>query len=174
VIPEVAVDANSGALYVVWQDSRFGPRNSVAFTRSVDGGLTWSPTIKVNATSRTLPRGDQQAFTPMVAVAADGTVAVSYFDFRNNTADPATLPTDAFVVRCRPVTPATCTRSRNWTDEQRLTPTSFDLAQAPDAGGLFLGDYQGLVVDPNGAFLPLWAMPRAGHPASVFIERVAP
>ena len=109
----------------------------------------------------------------MVAVADDGTVAVSYFDFRHNTANPATLPTDAFVVRCHPVTPATCTRSANWTDEQRLTPTSFDLAKAPNAGGLFVGDYQGLVADPSGDFLPLWAMPHASDPATVFIERVA-
>jgi hypothetical protein len=173
VIPEVAVDPNSGALYVVWQDSRFGPRNSVAFSRSVDGGVTWSPTIKVNATPRDLPRGDQQAFTPMVAVADDGTVSVSYFDLRHNTANPATLLTDAFVVRCLPVTPATCTRSRDWTDEQRLTRTSFDMAQAPDAGGFFVGDYQGMVADPGGEVLPLWAMPHAGDPASVFIERVA-
>jgi len=172
VIPEVAVDPGSGALYVVWQDSRFGPRNSVAFSRSVDGGLTWSPTIKVNATPRNLPSGNQQAFTPMVAVAADGTVAVSYFDFRHNTANPATLLTDAFVVRCRPVAPTTCTRSREWTDEQRLTATSFDMAQAPDAGGLFVGDYQGLAADPNGELLPLWAMPNAGDPASVFVRRI--
>ena len=174
VIPEVAVDPNSGALYAVWQDRRFGPRNSIAFSRSVDGGLTWSPAIKVNATPKDQPALDQQAFTPMVAVADDGTVAATYFDFRHNTASPTTLPTDAFVVRCRPVTPATCTRSRNWADEQRLTPRSYDLAQAPNAGGLFVGDYQGMVADPSGEFLPLWAMPHTGDPASVFIERVAP
>jgi hypothetical protein len=120
-----------------------------------------------------VPRGDQQAFTPMVAVSGDGTVAVSYFDFRNNTPAPATLPTDVFVVRCRPVATTTCTRSRDWTGEQRLTPTSFDLAKAPDAGGLFVGDYQGMVVDPGGDFLPLWAMPHANDPATVFVERLA-
>jgi hypothetical protein len=173
VIPEVAVDPSSGALYVVWQDSRFGPRNSVAFSRSLDGGLTWSPTIKVNATPRDLPRGDQQAFTPMVAVAGDGTIAVSYFDFRHNTTNPATLLTDAFVVRCRPAGATTCTRSRDWTAEQRLTPASFDMARAPDAGGFFVGDYQGMVADPGGELLPLWAMPRGDDPASVFIERLA-
>jgi hypothetical protein len=172
VIPEVAVDPGSGALYVVWQDSRFGPRNSVAFSRSLDGGLTWSPTIKVNATPRDLPRGNQQAFTPMVAVAADGTVAVSYFDFRDNTADPATLLTDAFAVDCLPTASTTCTRRADWTDEHRLTATSFDMSRAPDAGGSFVGDYQGMVVDGDQAFLPLWAMPHAGDPASVFIQRV--
>jgi hypothetical protein len=46
------------------------------------------------------------------------------------------------------------------------------MAQAPDAGGLFVGDYQGLAVDPDGEFLPLWAMPSAGDPASVFVRRI--
>jgi hypothetical protein len=37
----------------------------------------------------------------MVQVFDDGTVAVSYYDFRNNTDDDgATTPTDAFVVHC--------------------------------------------------------------------------
>ena len=47
---EAAVDPNTGAVYVVWQDSTFGPRSSIALSRSTDGGLTWSTPIKVNAT----------------------------------------------------------------------------------------------------------------------------
>lgn len=65
ILPEPAVDPNSGALYVVWQDARFGPRSSVAFSQSLDGGLTWSPTIKINQTPTTEPLGDQQAFLPL-------------------------------------------------------------------------------------------------------------
>jgi hypothetical protein len=174
VIPEVAVAPGTGALYVVWQDARFGPSSSVALTRSLDGGLTWSPTIRVNATPRNLPAGNRQAFTPMAAVADDGTVAVSYFDFRHNTADPATLLTDAFAVRCRPIGAITCTRPGDWADEQRLTATSFDMARAPDAFGSFVGDYQGLGVDRDQGFLPLWAMPHPGDPASVVIRRLSP
>ena len=41
--------------------------------------------IKVNKTPTNIPIGNQQAFTPSVDVAADGTVAVTYYDFRNNT-----------------------------------------------------------------------------------------
>ena len=33
-------------------------------------------------------------------MAADGTVTVTYYDFRNNTASPATLDTDYFAVHC--------------------------------------------------------------------------
>src|SRR4029450_124779 len=67
---EVAVDPNTGSLYTVWQDSRFGPPLSSAFSRSLDGGLTWSTPIKVNQTPTNIPLGNQQAFTPMVKVAA--------------------------------------------------------------------------------------------------------
>ena len=67
---------------------------------STDGGRTWSPTIKVNQTPTTEPNDDQQAFTPAVDVASDGTVTVSYYDFRHNTASPASLDTDYFAVHC--------------------------------------------------------------------------
>ena len=102
---EAVVDPTTGAVYVVWQDLRFGPRSSIAFSQSLDGGLTWSSPIRVNQTPAAdpgEPAGNNQAFTPMVQVLNDGTVAVSYYDFRNNTGDGgATTPTDAFVVHCR-------------------------------------------------------------------------
>ena len=54
----------------------------------------------MNQTPTTEPNYDQQAFTPAVDVAGDGTVTVTYYDFRNNTAIPATLDTDYFAVHC--------------------------------------------------------------------------
>src|ERR671929_2091905 len=93
-LPDIAVAPN-GTLYAVWSDGRFSGFNhdDVALSRSTDGGLHWSTPIKVNAS----PAG-VAAFTPSVDVASDGTVAVTYYDFRNNTSDPSTLPTDAFAV----------------------------------------------------------------------------
>ena len=87
IIPDVAVDPASGRLYAVWQDARFGDGefDSIAFSQSLDGGLSWSTPIKVNQTPTNLPAGNQQAFTATVHVSADGTVGVSYYDFRNNT-----------------------------------------------------------------------------------------
>src|SRR6267378_4293927 len=133
-LPDIAVDPRNGTLYVVWSDGRFSgfARDDVALSRSTDGGRTWSNPIKVNAS----PSG-VAAFTPSVDVSEDGTVAVSYYDFRNNTPDPSTLPTDEFVVRSHD-------GGLTFGSEVRATKHSFDLDLAPRAGGLFLGDYVGL------------------------------
>jgi hypothetical protein len=140
-IPQIAVDHQSGNLYIVWQDNRFsgGAHDDVVFSMSADGGLTWSAPIKINQTPTNIPSGDQQAFTPMVAVAADGTVAVSYYDFRNNTA-AAGLSTDAWIVFGNPAQ-----APGGFGHEQRLTNTPFDMELAPVANGEFVGDYEGLV-----------------------------
>jgi hypothetical protein len=169
--PEAAVDPNTGAIYVVWQDSSFGPRSSIALSRSIDGGLTWSMPIKVNATPTSVPLGNQQAFTPMVAVNNSGTVAVSYYDFRNNTAEGgATTPTDAFVVHCHGAT-EDCTTSASWDEEIQTTVDSFDSRQAPVARGFFLGDYEGLGTDGT-RFFPFFAISSSADKASIFTRRV--
>jgi hypothetical protein len=152
IIPEPAVDPASGALYVVWQDSRFSNggdfsnlsllADAVAFSQSTDGGLTWSAPVKINKTPTNIRIGDQQAFTPAIQVAADGTIGVTYYDLRNN--DPATLAleTDVFIVHCHPAA-GSCTDPSHWT-ETRITPSSFDMRNAPFARGYFTGDYEGL------------------------------
>lgn len=155
IIPEIAVDRNPGSpgfgnLYAVWQDSRFSnfAHDSVAFSRSTDGGFTWSAPIQINQTPTTIPSGNQQAFTPAIRVAADGTIGVTYYDFRNNTPDPATLPTDYFLVHSHD-------QGATWVNETRITPKSFDMRKAPFARGFFLGDYVGLAAVGN-AFKPLF------------------
>jgi hypothetical protein len=139
----------------------------------VDGGLTWSTPIKVNQTPPAdpgEPAGNNQAFTPMVQVLNDGTVAVSYYDFRNNTSDGgATTPTDAFVVHCH----ANCSSSASWGDETRVTDASFDSRKAPVARGFFLGDYEGLGSNGTAVF-PFFAMTHGTDPASIFVRQVGP
>ena len=172
ILPEVAVDPVSGALYVVWQDARFsdGEFDSVAFSQSLDGGLTWSDAIKVNLTPTDVPPGNQQAFTPSVHVAADGTIAVTYYDFRNNT-DAESLLTDYFLVHCHPTDPATCTDSANWGDEVQLTDSSFDMRLAPFANGFFTGDYEGLS-SIGEAFTPFFSQSHGTDPSSTFFRTV--
>ncbi len=128
-------------LHVVWQDSRFsgGARDAIAYSRSSDGGLTWSAPVRVN------PDPAVAAFTPVVQALADGTVGVTYFDLRDNTADRATLPAGLWLARS--------SDGVTWTEARLAGP--FDLATAPNAGGLFLGDYMGLA-GSGPAFLSLY------------------
>ena len=138
-IPEIAVDNNTGSLYVVWQDSRFTGREQVALSKSEDGGFTWSPTERVSTVG-----GTNQAFTPMVRVAddgnatTDGTVAVQYYDFRNDSAATPGLTTNTWIIR-----------STNGGDtfpaaNEEAVGAPYDMRQAPDALGYFVGDYEGL------------------------------
>jgi hypothetical protein len=170
IIPQITVDPNSGAIYVVFQDSRFGPRSSIAFTQSLDGGLSWSPTIKINKTPTDINLGNQQAFNPVASVLDDGTIGVRYSDFRNNTPDIATLGTDEFLVHCHPTTPTACANTANWGDEVRQTDASYNMRQAPFARGWFVGDYVGMDNDGED-FLAFWTQPFGGDPGNAFVRR---
>src|SRR5262249_14964983 len=136
-----------------------------------DGGLTWSDPIQVNKTPNSVPPADRQAWNPTVAVAADGTVAVTYYDFRNNTPAPGTL-TDYWLAYCHPSASAPATDPASWS-EVRLTDTSFDLQQAPVRGEVFLGDYEGLAAAGKD-FVAVWGMPdgSATGQESIFFRQI--
>jgi hypothetical protein len=133
--------------------------------------MTWSDAIKVNLTPDNVPPGNQQAFTPSVHVAADGTVAVTYHDFRNNTPAPELL-TDYFLVHCHPTSPGGCPDPGNWDDEVQITDSSFDMRRAPFALGFFTGDYEGLA-SIGDAFTPFFSQPHGtDDPSSTFFGNV--
>jgi hypothetical protein len=177
---DVAQDPHNGYLYAVWMDGRFsgGQYNSIAFSMSTDGGATWSAPIQVNKTPTNIAAGDQQAFMPSVKVAGDGTVAVTYYDFRNNDTKPG-LPTDYWAVVGKPTTPTALTNPANWGNELRLTDRSFDLEKALFLGegdpvpGLFLGDYEGLKAVGNDFVATFCeAGVSRSDPKSIFFRRI--
>jgi hypothetical protein len=170
IIPDVAVDMTSGALYMVWQDGRFTGRAAVAFSRSTNGGATWSRPIKVNQTPL-LGNPNDQAFTPSVHVADDGTVGVSYYDFRHNVAGGGT-DTDHWLAHCH-AADEDCSLASSWNDEARVTAASFNSRLAPIARGFFLGDYVGLDNIGN-TFTPLFTQTAAADPASEHYAEVGP
>jgi hypothetical protein len=138
----------NGALVAVWQDARFSPgfaRDGIAFSRSLDGGVSWSTPVQVNSVPSV------QALLPAVTIRDDGTIGVLYYDMRNNTADPTTLIVDAWL--------ATSKDGVVWQEIHAGGP--FNFANAPIAdGGLFIGDYQAIASDSS-AFYPFFAMTNA-------------
>ena len=158
-VPEVAVDRNNGNLYATWQDIRFSGVDQIAFSMSTDGGNTWSEPIKVSQTPPSADVANEQAWVPAVHVSDDGTIAVTYYDFRFNTAAPG-VPTDHWMVHCHPSSTSTCAEAADWGNELRLTDTSFDVEQLPFARGpfgYFVGEYEGLTSTGN-TFRPLFAI----------------
>ena len=171
-----AVDPTNGNLYAVWTDARFsgGQYDSIAFSRSTDGGDTWSDPIQVNQTPTNIPALDRQAWFPTVAVAADGTIGVSYYDLRFNDASKGCLA-NYWLVQ----SPSkSCTDPASWTDETRLTDTSFDVEESVSwnlggANAYWMGDYQGLAAVGNG-FAAVWAQPYGGSPDHILFRSLNP
>jgi len=158
VVPAIAVDRKSGALYVAWEDAGFSKaRDGIALSKSTDGGLNWSAPVEVNGAP------DSPAFTPAIAVAADGTVGVTYYDLRNdNPGDSDHLLATQWL--------ATSIDGGATFSESAVAPP-FDLRRAPVVAGpaYFLGDYQGLAHDGS-AFLPFFAAVAGEGPSDVFFR----
>jgi BNR repeat-like domain len=145
-VPSFAVSSD-GTLYATWQDVRFsnGKRDDVLVASSRDEGQSWSTPVKANDT----PTGAQDAFTPAISVDARGRVGILYYDLRDDTSTK-----DGSFLTAEWLTTST-DGGRTWSASRRVTPT-FDHAAAPQAGGFFLGDYQGL--DSAGtSFQPFFA-----------------
>jgi hypothetical protein len=150
ILPQIAIAPN-GTIYVVWQDARFsgGVHDGIALSRSTDGGLSWSAPVRINR------KFSVPAFMPNVHVRADGTIAVTYYDLSSNTVNATTLLTDYWIAQ------SVDGLSWQW---NRVSPP-FDLGTAPDAGGRFVGDYQGLV-SKGPQFVPFFVRANDGDLAN--------
>jgi hypothetical protein len=158
IIPEIAAGPNR-SVYLTWQEATLAPSGSaIAFAKSLDGGLTWSTQVAINKVLTT------QAFTPSIKVLPDGTIGVTHYDLRFNTPDgAATLPTDYWFLHSHD-------GGTTWT-EARVTNTSFDMRTAPNARGLFTGDYEGLTTQ-TGGFVAAFAQTHGTDPDSIFVSRL--
>jgi hypothetical protein len=134
VIPEAAIDPNTGQLYVIWQDGRpNGFQNDMLLaSTSTAGGLTgtWSTPKLVN------PPNDKAAFTASIAVNGSGRVGVAYYDFTPPLTSPDILLTDAWFTQ-------TDGPGLNF-GARTLIGGPFNMEAAPVARGFFTGDYLGL------------------------------
>jgi hypothetical protein len=145
-----AADPTNGTLYAAWQDSRFsgGARDAIALAWSTNGGVTWSAPIRVN------PDLSVPAFTPTVTILPDGSVGVTYYDFRQH-GTSTFRPTDVWLA---------ASEDRVAWSEVRLAG-DFDLLDAPSANGLFVGDYHGLGA-AGSTFIALYGLVNTGNTAN--------
>ena len=92
--PSIGVSpTDPNVVYAAWNDGRWessfnvcgtwGQHSDIAFSKSTDGGLTWSAPIRVNDDA--VGNGAEQ-FEPTLAVAGDGTVGLTWYDQRYNQA----------------------------------------------------------------------------------------
>jgi hypothetical protein len=152
-LPAAAVDPRTGELYLAAEGTAFtgGAYDQIELSHSTDGGSTWSAPVRINGAPQAL------AFSPEVAVARNGVVAVTYYDIRTlQPGNTTTLPVSTWL--------ATAPRGGGQFTEREIAPP-FDMLTAPNANGFFLGDYQGLSAGPGG-FRALFIETNAGEPAN--------
>ena len=145
-IPVIAADpATRGKkqnLYIAWADGRnrqvpdpvgpFGTYNfaDIVLSRSADGGMTWSPPRAVSPTPSDFKGLGRDQFNPSIAINRDGSVAVCYYDRRN---DPQNTLFDRY-----------CSISQSQGQsfrDVRQSPKSWMFGEDWDVIGFWLGDY---------------------------------
>ena len=157
--PTMAIDQNTGNIYVVWSDYRNSDAD-IYFTRSTDGGTTWSTPMRINDDAL---YNDAHQFFPWVDVAPDGKIYVGWFDSRLDLA-PFSQPMlfDEYVTAS---TDAGLTFSPN----QRISEVTADSS----IGGFstpFIGDYSGLA-SSNDFVYPAWVDTRRNQ-EDIYTQRM--
>jgi hypothetical protein len=165
---DVAVDPASGNLYAVWQDSRFNGIDQVAFSKSTDGGVTWSSPTRIDLTPNSANPLEEQAFTPSVDITANGTIGVTYYNFQNGPGTPTDTPTDYWAV-------TSGDGGTTWSSELRLTSSSFNAQLAPSSAGVMIGDYEGLTHAAD-SFIAAYEVttPTPGNPTDIELTTFNP
>jgi hypothetical protein len=139
IYPAAGVDS-SGTLYVAWADGRnAGMGNDIMYSRSVNGGSTWSTPARVNSDS-----GSADQLMPALAVGSDGAVNVAWLDNRN---DSANVNYDIYMARSAD--------GASFGPNVRVTNTSSNPANDPRLGGAMIGDYFAMAAG-NGVAYPFW------------------
>jgi hypothetical protein len=182
-IGNVALVAPSGVVFTFFTELEPAPGDAarsvghLALVRSFDKGLSWSVPARIAdllSVGTRLPLQPQTAvrvnadpsvpaFTPTLAVLPDGAIGVTYYDFRQ-AGSASFQPTEFWL--------ATSRDGVTWL-ETRLAG-NFDLLNAPNASGLFLGDYRGLA-GSGSTFVALYARVSNGDPTNrtdIFADRV--
>ena len=152
-LPSAVADPTHGNIYVVYQTSLAGnPR--IVFTKSIDGGNTWSTPIAISDN----PAGSG-VFNPAINVSPDGQVLTAvFYDHRANPGSDTLV--DLYLAQ-------SFDGGATWEPNIRVTDVSTDASLAPlTSTGYMLGDYQGIAESTNSNVpaIPVWIDTRMGDP----------
>ena len=158
-LPSAAADRTTQNVYVVYQTLLAGnPR--IAFTKSTNGGASWSAPIAISDNPAGLG-----VFNPTINVSSDGrTVTAAFYDHRDNPGSSVLV--DVYLAQ-------SFNGGATWQPNIRLTSVSTDASLAPlTAAGYMLGDYLGVAqtTRPTVPAVPIWVDTRTGNP-DPFITR---
>jgi len=152
-----------GNIYIAYMD--YGPTTSetdLYFTKSTDGGASWSPRIRLNDDSLG-NRRDQ--FHPWLKVDRDGVISVIWYDRR---LDPNNMLMDVYLTQ-------STDGGNTWSPNVRVTTVSSDPRLFPPpaekwSGGQprvlagRLGEYNGLDAWNREMIFAIWSDTRTGNP----------
>jgi hypothetical protein len=158
-LPSAAAARTTQSIYVVYQ-TVLGGSPRIAFTRSTNGGTTWSAPVAISDNPAGLG-----VFNPAINVSSDGrTVTVVFYDHRNNPGSNVLV--DLYLAQ-------SFDGGTTWQPNIRLTSVSTDASLAPlTLAGYMLGDYLGVAqtTRPTVPAVPIWVDTRTGNP-DPFITR---
>lgn len=156
--PTASVDVTNGNVYVAWPD--YSDKNAtILFTRSIDGGKSWSTAIKVNDNST-----GNDNFFPWMSV-SPGHIAIIFYGAK---LDPASQLVDVYFT-------SSTNNGTSFSANIKVTNSSFDPDEYAPNGQSFIGDYIG--IDSYGNFSQaVWTDTRNATPfyndENIFTARV--
>ncbi|MGI9115111.1 MAG: sialidase family protein [Chthoniobacterales bacterium] len=152
-LPSATTDRSTSSIYVVYQ-ARLAGNPRIAFTKSADGGLTWTTPIAISDNPAGLG-----VFNPAISASPDGrTLSVAFYDHRNNPSSSTLV--DLYLAQ-------SFDGGATWQPNIRLSSVSSNAALAPlTSEGYMLGDYLGIANSPYSTVpaVPVWVDTRTGNP----------
>ena len=139
VIAADPMDPSGQTVYLAYaEDQGNSDEGNIYFTRSTDGGMTWSLPLKINDDGTST---DQMH--PAIAVKPDGTIDLAWYDKRNSTTDS---DWDVYIAR-------SIDGGLTFSPNVRITDTSFSTPSNSNNTEPWMGEYLGLDVDNSNAYL---------------------
>jgi len=164
-----AIDADitggpyNGYIYIAYMDNGPDGYPDLFFTRSTNGGQTWSTKVRINDDT---PGNQIDQFHPWLTVDRTGCISVIFYDSRN---DPSNILCDLYLTQ-------STDGGITWSPNERVSTVSFDLRlfdrgiepydpTKPLAGQRagWIGEYNGIAASSRNNVVPIWTDTRNGN-----------